>query len=452
MNKIDYDLRSTTLGVEGSNEQRIGTTARKEIRRAVTAATVGTVIEWFDYALYGAAAGLVINRLFFPNFSAVGGVLAAFATFAVGFFARPLGGVLLAHVGDKYGRRPALILSIALMGIATVGLGALPTFAQLGVGAPLLLVLFRLIQGFGAGAELAGAITLVAEYAPPNRRAFYTAFPGAAPVAGIALATLCFYAVSRLPEPALLGWGWRLPFLGSGVLFLVALYIRRKLDETPAYVAAMAKADAKRSEHAVPLRELVVKSRRELMLGCLSITGHNANAYILSAFALSYMTNSLGMARVDSLLIMVISCVVAVVFTPIMGALSDKIGHGRVFSFGAAFAMLFAFPFFNMLSSKDFATAALAMSIGFGVSFSAMAGAQGAFLTNLFPTRYRFSGLAIARELNGVLIAGPTPLIAAYLVSLNAGRPYLVATYLLVCCAVTIVAIRCAGKKTFENE
>jgi MFS transporter, MHS family, shikimate and dehydroshikimate transport protein len=424
----------------------------KDVRRAVTAATVGTLIEWFDYALYGAAAGLVINKLYFPQFSEAGGVLAAFATFAVGFFARPLGGVLLSHMGDKVGRKPALILSIALMGIATVGFGLLPTYAQIGIWAPILLVLFRLIQGFGAGAELAGAITLVAEYAPADKRAFYTAIPGAAPVAGIALATLCFYGVSLLPEEDLLGWAWRVPFLLSGVLFVVALYIRRRLDETPAYVAAMDKAQQRKTEESVPLKLLLKNSPRELILGCLSVTGHNANAYILSAFALSYMTNTLAMSRADSLLVMTVSCLVAVVTTPAMGALADKWGHGKVFALGAAFAILYAYPFFALLGMKTVGTSIIAMSLGYGIAFSAMAGAQGAFLTNLFPTRYRFSGLTIARELNGVVIAGPTPFIAAYLVSVSGGQPTYVALFVMACCAVTVLAVALGNRLSYARD
>ncbi|MGO4283744.1 MFS transporter, partial [Bosea sp. TAB14] len=265
---------------------------RANLGKAVTAATVGTVIEWYDYALYGAASGVIINKLFFPNLSPTTGVLAAFATFAVGYFARPVGGIVISHIGDTFGRKPALILTITLMGLATVLMGLLPTYESIGLAAPILLVLMRLIQGFGAGAELAGAIVLVAEYAPPSKRAFYTGLPNAATLVGIMLATLSFLLISYLPEDVLLGWAWRVPFLISGALFLVAFYIRKHLDETPEYVAAMARAEAKRHEQRVPLGELFRNSPREVLFGFLSVTGHNANAYILSAFSLSYMINT----------------------------------------------------------------------------------------------------------------------------------------------------------------
>lgn len=416
------------------------------VRKAVGAATVGTLIEWYDYALYGAAAGLVINKLFFPNLSEASGILAAFATFAVGFVARPLGGLLISHIGDKFGRRPALIFTIMLMGGATIGMGLLPTFEQIGVWAAVLLVLFRLLQGFGAGGELAGAIVLVAEYAPPHRKGFYTSIVNAAPGGGILLATLSFLAISYLPEDVLLGWAWRIPFLLSGVLFVVALYIRKHLDETPEYVASVEQAKARSKQHQTPLRELFANGRKELVYGFLSVTGHNANAYILAAFALSYLINTVGMSRSDGLLVVTASTMVAVVSVPLMGALSDRIGHTKVFALGAIFALVFAFPFFWLLDTNNLIIATLAMSLLYGIGYGGMAGAQGAFLSELFETRYRFSGLALARELNGALVAGPTPFIAAALVNLAGGKPWLVACYLMLCCSLTIVAVIVAGR------
>lgn len=409
--------------------------------KAVTAATVGTVIEWYDYALYGAASGVIINKLFFPNLSPTTGVLAAFATFAVGYFARPIGGIVISHIGDTFGRKPALILTITLMGLATVLMGLLPTYESIGLAAPILLVLMRLIQGFGAGAELAGAIVLVAEYAPPSKRAFYTGLPNAATLVGIMLATLSFLLISYLPEDVLLGWAWRVPFLISGALFLVAFYIRKHLDETPEYVAAMARAEAKRHEQRVPLGELFRNSPREVLFGFLSVTGHNANAYILSAFSLSYMINTVGMSRTEGLVAVTIGSLFGIAGVPIMGALADRIGSATVYAGGALFVLLLAYPLFWMFDTHSVVWSTVGIGLGYGIGFGAMAGAQGAFLANLFPTRYRFSGLAMSRELNGVLVAGPTPLIAASLVAAADGKPTFVAAYLMACCALTILAV-----------
>lgn len=421
------------------------------IRRAVTAATIGTVIEWFDYALYGAAAGLIINKLFFPQFSESAGVLAAFATFAVGFFSRPLGGIVISHIGDRFGRKPALIFTIALMGASTVAMGLLPTYAQIGIWAPVLLVVLRLLQGFGAGAEYAGAVTLVAEYVPPERKAYYTAYLQAATVVGIMLATLSFLLVSLLSEETLFGWAWRVPFLASGLLFFVALYIRKHLDETPEYVAAMEKAAEKRHEAQVPLRELISKSPRELLFGFLSVTGHNANAYILSAFSLSYMTNTLGMTRTDALTAVMIATLTGIITTPFIGALADRVGHAKVYLFGAVFVFCYAFPMFALLDTKNLLLCTIALSIGYGIGFGGLASAQGAFLANLFPTRYRFSGIAMTRELNSVAIAGPTPFIAAALVTAGGGKPTYVVAYLMLCCAVTAIAVLAVRSRSYER-
>ena len=426
-------------------------TERANIRRAVTAATIGTIIEWFDYALYGAAAGLIINKLFFPQFSESAGVLAAFATFAVGFFSRPLGGILISHFGDRFGRKPALIFTIALMGVSTVAMGLLPTYAQVGIWAPILLVVLRLLQGFGAGAEYAGAVTLVAEYVPAERKAYYTAYLQAATVVGIMLATLMFLIVSYLPEETLFGWAWRVPFLVSALLFFVALYIRKNLDETPEYVAAMERAAERRLEAKVPLGELFRKSPRELLFGFLSVTGHNANAYILSAFSLSYMTNTLDMTRTDALTAVMIATLIGIIMTPPMGAIADRIGHAKVYLFGAVFVLLYAFPMFALIDTKNVVLATLGLSIGYGIGFGGLASAQGAFLANLFPTRYRFSGIAMTRELNSLLIAGPTPFIAAALVSAGGGKPIWVVTYLMVCCGVTALSILAIRSRSYER-
>lgn len=410
-------------------------------RRAVAAAVVGTTIEWFDYALFGAASGLIVNKLFFPNFSPTAGMLAAFATFALGFFSRPVGGIIISHLGDKYGRKPALVATILLMGVSTCAIGLLPTYAEIGVVAPVLLTALRLLQGLGAGAEYAGALTLVAEYVPAHRKAYYTAYLQAATVAGITLATLAFLLVSVLPEDILLAWAWRVPFLVSALLIAVALYIRSNLDETPEYVAATRSAFTSHRAAAVPIGELLRHSPRELVFGFLSLTGHNANAYILSTFSLSYLVNTLGMARADALTAVVIATLTGVVITPPLGALADRIGHARLYLGGALFTLVFAFPLFLLLDTRNLALVTLGLSIGYGLGYGGLAAAQGAFLANLFPVQYRFSGIALARELNSVLIAGPTPFIATALVSAGGGRPFWVACYSMACCAISAVAI-----------
>ena len=425
------------------------------VRRAVIASTVGTVIEWFDYALYGSASALVINKLFFPQLSSVTGILAAFATFAIGFFVRPVGGMIIAHIGDKYGRKPALLLTIILMGIATVGMGLLPTYAQVGIWAPILLVLTRILQGFGAGAEYAGAVTLVAEYSPPGEQGKLTAILQSASLAGILVSTIVFLIVAQLPENILLDWGWRVPFLFSILLFAIAVYIRKHLEETPEYNLAMEKARRAKRETQIPIKELFKKSPKEVLFGFLSITGHNANAYLLGSFVLSYLTNTVNMPKSDALVVVMISTLVGVFMTPLAGKISDRIGYAPVYAFGAIFTGIYVYPLFLILAKGNLLLSIISMSIAYGVGFSTLAGAQGAFLANLFPTRYRFSGIAITRELNAMLIAGPTPFIATALVAASGGSPYYVAGFLSLCCLATVIAIAAVvqvQKKTARRE
>lgn len=411
-------------------------------RRAVFAAVLGTIIEWYDYALYGAATGLVIAPLFFSESVSSSASMMAFATFAVGFVARPLGGVIVGHIGDRYGRRPAMMLTIVLMGIATVGVGLLPTSAAIGAAAPLLLIVLRLLQGFGAGAELAGAMTLVAEFAPPKRRGFYTSLVLSTPPAGIALATFAFFAVSSLGTEVLLGWAWRIPFLVSAVLFVLALYIRNRLEETPEYSRAIEKAARERSKTRLPLREVLARDWRQVLIGFFSITGHNAMNYILAVYALSLMTSPLvGLAKADALLAVTLGSLVSVGLTPVAGMLSDRFGAPKVLLFGSVMGAMLAYPIFALLSAGSFAAAFAAIALGYGLVIPATSGAQGAFLTNLFPPQRRLSGIGVARETNGAIIAGLSPLVAAALVNAADGETYLAAGYLLACCLASALAV-----------
>ncbi|PRB70426.1 MFS transporter [Arthrobacter sp. MYb213] len=413
---------------------------RLQRRRAISASLVGTAIEWYDYALYGAAASVVIGPLFFSSAGNSAASIAAFATFAVGFVARPVGGAVIGHLGDKFGRRPAMLLSVILMGIATVGIGLLPTAQTWGAWSIGLLVFLRLIQGFGAGAELTGAMTLVAEYVEPKKRGLYTSLILSTPPLGIALATICFFGVSLLGDEALLGWAWRIPFLLSALLFLVALYIRNKLEETPEYAHAMNQARQRAGAQKLPLREVFESHWRRVVLGFFAITGHNATNYILAVFSISLMVGS-GMARSQALLAVTLGSLVSVLLTPVGGWLADKFGSARILAVGNIAGLLLAFPIFLMLSTDQFIYGFLAIALGYGLVIPCTSGAQGAFLTELFPVTVRFSGIAIARELNGAIVAGLSPLIAATLLELGNGSVNLPASFLALCCLSSAVAI-----------
>ncbi|HRO93200.1 MFS transporter [Citricoccus sp.] len=409
-------------------------------RRALFAAVTGTLIEWYDYALYGAAAGLVIAPLFFEGATS-GATLAAFATFAVGFLARPLGGVMVGHLGDRYGRRPALLLTIVVMGAATVGIGLLPTAAAIGVLAPVLLVVLRLLQGMGAGAELAGATTLVAEFAPSHRRGLLTSLVLSMPPAGIALATGAFLWASTAGDEALLEWAWRLPFLASAVLFALAVFIRRRLEETPEYVQAQERAADHGERDRVPLLELFRRHRRAVLLGFLGVTGHNALNYTMAVYALSLMTSpEVGLDRAAALTAVTLGSLAGVVATPFGGLAADRYGPRVVLAAGSAAGALYVFPLLGALSSGNAVLAAVAIALGYVLVIALTSGAQGAYLASLFPPRERFSGIAVAREANGALVAGTTPLVVTGLVA-SLGGLWAGGAYVALCCLLSAVAV-----------
>lgn len=414
--------------------------SQKKIRRVITAAVVGTIIEWYDFVLFGVAAGLVFNKLFFPSLSPGAGTLASFLTLGVGFLARPLGGLVISHFGDKKGRKPALVFTIALMGLSTLAIGFLPTYEQAGILAPILLVILRLLQGLGAGAEYAGALVLVAEYVPERRKAYYTAYVLSATVAGLLLATLVFRGIAQLPEPDLLSWGWRVPFFLSAILVVLALYIRRRLEETPEYVNAVSHARHQK-QAAMPLREVLNKQPRTVFYAFLAMAGANAVTYLINTFALSYMVNNLGFAKTSALDVIILASVAGIVCTPLMGALADRFGYGRVYALGTLFILVYAAPMFWLMDSGNIVLATIALMIAYGIGFGSVAGSQGAFLTSLFPTRYRFSGIAFVREINGATVSGLTPFIATWLTQLAGGKSTYLIIYLAVLSLISIVAI-----------
>ncbi|WP_217265875.1 MFS transporter [Rothia kristinae] len=408
--------------------------------RALIASMIGTLVEWYDYALYGAAASLVIGPLFFGGLEG-GQSVAAFATFAVGFVARPLGGVLIAHLGDRRGRKPAMLLTILIMGVSTVGIGLLPTYQSLGVWAVVLLILLRFTQGLGAGAELTGALTLVAEYTPPARRGFWTSLVLSMPAAGSAIAILSFLAVAGLGQEAFLGWGWRLPFLVSVVLFALAIWIRTRLEESPEYRAAMAARRQRRERLRTPLGEVLRTDWRGVVLGFMAVTGHNANNYIISIVSITVMTTYGGLERQQALTAVLLASILGVLLSPVAGLAADRFSAAKVMGFGAVAGALFAVPLFLGLTSGSWVASLGVLCVSYGVVLSCTSGPQGAFVANLFPTETRFAGTALARETSGALVAGFTPMIVAWLLQAADGAVGPAAGYMGVCFAVTAAAM-----------
>jgi MHS family shikimate/dehydroshikimate transporter-like MFS transporter len=423
-------------------------------RRIVAASAAGTIIEWFDFGLYGAASALVFAPLFFSGAPPAVAAMASFAVFAVGFFVRPLGGLIAAHLGDRIGRKPILIATICLMGGATVLIGLLPTYEQIGAAAPVLLVLIRMLQGLGAGAEFAGAVTAISEFAPPHRKGFYTAFGQAAVAFALILSTGSFALLSLLPDEVLLGWAWRIPFVASIVIFLIAFFIRRRVQETPEFIAAKRAAElapeTAAARRKLPIVQALRENPRGLLVGVFCGAGLVNAGYIVNTFSLSYVTKTLGLAPLTATVSLLIAAAIATLTIPLFGLLSDRIGYRAVYLAGAVFMAWFAWPFFALLGTRSPGLIVLAMATAYGVGFAAMCGAQSAFLCDLFPTRYRFTGIAFSREVNAMLIGGTTPLIATALVAAADGTPALVVPFMIVCQVITALALIFAPRRQSE--
>jgi MFS family permease len=411
------------------------TLARTTRWRVVGAGTIGTIVEWYDFYLYGTAAALVLNRVFFSNLDPLAGVLASYATFAVGFMVRPFGGVIFGHFGDKYGRKPILIATLLLMGFATAGIGLLPTYNSIGIVAPILLLSLRMMQGLGAGAEYSAAILFSAEY-NRDRRGFFASWPPAASDFAIALSAGVFALFKLMPDDQFLAWGWRIPFLLSLVAVAVGYFVRRRILETPEFTAVKEKARQTR----VPALELITQHPRRVLVA-MGVNVGPSVGYVFTVFALGYLTKQLGVPQGTALLAVVIAALCGAVASILYGSLSDRIGRRGIMLFGSMFSAVYAFPFFWLLETRRPVLIVLAMAAGFAIGLRSVFGVQPAFYTELFETRLRFSGIAMARETTGALVGGPLPLVATAAVAAAGGAWWPVALLMIVLALITALSV-----------
>jgi len=412
------------------------------ITQVAIASFIGTAIEWYDFFLYGTAAALIFNRLFFPTFDPLVGTLAAFATYTVGFVARPLGGVVFGHYGDKLGRKSMLSLTLLLMGVATFCIGLLPTYDTIGVWAPALLVVLRVAQGFGVGGEWGGAVLMAVEHAPPGKRGFYGSWPQVGVPAGLLLSTAVFSAVATLPESQLLSWGWRVPFLLSVILVGVGLFIRLRIQETPAFSRVKDAGE----EARLPLLDAIRTHPGNILLAMGARIAENGFFYVYSVFALVYVTEQLNLSRGTILNGVLLATVCEFFAIPAFGALSDRLGRRPVYMAGAAFSALFAFPFFWLLDTRQTSLVWLAVVLGLGVGHGAMYGPQASFFSELFGTRVRYSGASLGYQLASVFAGGLSPLIATALLAWAGGKPWPVALYMVGMALITLVSVYLAAE------
>lgn len=403
-------------------------------RRAIFASIAGNMLEWYDFFLFAAASATVFAPLFFPlGGDPLVGMMAAFSTYAVGFAARPLGGLLFGHVGDRFGRKAALVWTLSLMGVATFAIGLLPTHDRIGIWAPVMLVALRIVQGIAAGGEWGGGVLMITENTPADRRGMLGALSQTGVGLGFVLASLAFWAAHRLGDTAFLAWGWRLPFLASLLLLLLGLFIRKRVGETAGYEAAGEDEAA-----GAPVLTVIRRHPRAILIAIGLRLAENGTSHLFQAFAIAYGTQA-GLSVETMLAGSVLAMLADSLMMPVYGAASDRFGRRPVYLAGILGAAAFAYPFFLMLGSGSAALAIMAMLIGNGLCHAAMIGVQPALFTEMFPAHIRYSGLAMAHEVSSVIV-GIAPLVATMLLA-RYHHPAPVALYLALLCTISAAAL-----------
>ena len=413
-------------------------------KRVLWASLIGSSIEWFDYFLYGTVAALVFNQLFFPAEDPAVGTMLAFASFALSFFIRPFGGIIFSHIGDRIGRKKTLVLTLGLMGGATVLMGLLPTYQAIGIAAPILMVLLRLAQGLGIGGEWGGAMLLAVEYAPKERRGFFGSVPQMGVTIGMLLATLALTVMSMLPDDVFLSWGWRVPFVLSAVLVFVGLWIRKGIDETPSFK----KNQAAGNVVAVPLLETLKHHKREVLIAVGAKFVETAPFYIMSTFIVYYATKELGFSRTQALNAVTVATVVTTLLIPLMGALSDRIGRKTVYIAGVLMMMAYAFPYFWLLQTRSFSMLILATVIGLGVIWAPTTAVLGTMFSEIFKSNVRYTGITLGYQIGAALAGGTAPLVATFLLAKFDHSYVPIALYIIFTGLVSLVAIAAVSERS----
>nr|WP_223882158.1 MFS transporter [Kluyvera genomosp. 3] len=392
----------------------------QQMRKLVVASVLGNALEWYDFFLYGTAAALVFGPLFFPvSGDPLQGTLLAFSGFAVGFLARPLGGILFGHLGDRYSRKMTLIMTLTLMGATTFVIGLLPTYAQIGIWAPLSLIILRFLQGVASGGEWGGGVLMLSENAPASRRGFYTAWSQMGVSGGFVLSAFAFYLVQQLPQSDFLSWGWRVPFLLSIVIFLVGVYIRKNIRESKAFTQA--KPEEKHEK--IPLLVLVREHPKALLQAIALRLPENGASYIFFTFSVVYAKH-IGIGTGEIISAVTLAMLIEFFSILFWGALSDKIGLKPVYYIGVIGLLVMAFPFFWLLSTGSYGAVMLAMFLGLPVCHGAMIGTQPCIMSDLFPVRVRYSGLALGHEVGSIFSGGLGPMLAvALLMAVDSSWP-----------------------------
>jgi len=419
------------------------TSERSQINSIVFASCLGTTIEWYDFLIYATAAALIFNKAFFPTFDPLAGTLAALGSYAVGFLARPLGGALFGHFGDRIGRKSMLVLTLFIMGLGTFCIGLLPTYDQVGVLAPILLVLLRIIQGLGVGGEWGGASLMVLEHAPADRRGFYTSFVQIGFPIGLVMASLAFALVTKLlPEAGFAAYGWRIPFLISIVLLAVGLFVRWRVPETPVF-ERLKKYDA---VSANPVGEAVGKNAKEFLIAVGLKLSEVSWVYMLTVFVVVYATTKLGISKQLMLDAVTYAALLELVSLPLFGWLADKIGRRPPFIIGAVFTMAVAFPLFWLIETKSTALIFLAIMVAMNFGHGMMFGIESCYFPELFGPRVRYTGASLGFQLSAAIGGGFAPIVATALVGYFGGTSGV--SIMMICIALITLAAALAARET----
>ncbi len=421
--------------ISGSAIQADGNAA--SMRTVVAASAVGTTIEWYDFLIYGTAASLVLNKLFFPTHDPLVGTLLSIGTIGVGFFARPIGAVILSHFGDRLGRKSMLIFTLVSMGVATAVVGLLPTYASIGIAAPVLLVLCRLVQGIAVGGEWGGAVLMTTEHSPALRRGFYGSMVQIGFPLGMALGTASFFALAYLSDQQFVAWGWRIPFVASSVLVVIGVFIRLRIQETPDFKDVLREGKVVR----FPVMDTILRHPKDLIIGLGARITEISWIYVITIFGLNYAVATLGLSRSLVLGAIALGAACELVTIPLCGHLSDLVGRRLIYLLGCVAAILLSFPIFWGIETRDPAIVVLAFVIGMSVGHGIMYGVQASFLSEMFPSNLRYSGASLGYQIAAPLGGGLVPLAATAMVGLNHGATWPVSLLMIAIAALTIVAV-----------
>ena len=425
-------------------------TAPTRMAPIAAAATIATALEWFDFFIYTTAASLVLGKLFFPTFGGVEGTLASFATLAVGFIARPVGGIIAGHLGDRWGRKPTLVLALVFMGVSTFGIGLLPTYATVGALAPALLILLRVIQGLGVGAQWGGAALLLTEHAPVRRRGFYGSFVQVGAIGGAILGTLVYLIItSSMADPAFESWGWRLPFWTGLVLIIIGVFLQRRIEDTPVFKRLRADGADKPAAEKPPLISAIKGHWKQILQAAGAFMVVNTAYYIFISGILSYGTTTLEMPKSTILALVLGAGATQLVTMPLMGLLSDRMSRRKLYLTGTVLLGLWAFPLFWLVDTKQ----PFLMFVGLAVGFtfhSMMYGPQAALYAEMFSAGVRYSGASLGYQIASIFAGGLAPFVMTALLAAT-GASWSVSVYILVMAVITFAAVFWI-KESFQRD